>query len=109
MVTYLTRYKLPCGKFATIKFGLGRDISVNAIIGIPTIKALKLLLDLDDNRCLSKVLGIWFPFVYTDAAPGLPAGVTFDSKDFVRPLCATKDGELLLTKLGTDAHMGERA
>ena len=100
VVTYATRYKLPNGEYATVKFGLGKDITVNAIVGIPTIKLLKLVLDLDDHRCLSKVLGIWFPFVYADAAPRLPPGVTFDEKSFVRPPCATKDGQLLLTKLG---------
>ena len=58
VVTYYTRYKLQDGTNATISFGLGKHVQVNAIIGLPTIRLWKLVLDLDDNKFYSKVLNL---------------------------------------------------
>ena len=36
VVTYRTRYMMPSGELVLHKFGLGKDITVNAIVGFPT-------------------------------------------------------------------------
>ena len=100
VVEYQTRYKLLCGKPATLKFGLGKDVQVNAIVGMPTWKAWGLILDLHNDRCHSAILNLWFPVLFGDAASGLPPSVKFSSSDFVRPSQPTTEGQLLHVKTG---------
>ena len=85
VVVYRTRYLLPDGKHATIAFGLGESISVNAIVGIPTWKSWGLTLDLVNNIASSAALHLSFPISFTNASTGLPPGIQFTSADFVRP------------------------
>lgn len=51
VVIYRTRYILPDGTNATITFGLGKDIQVNAILGITQLKEWCMVLNLDENCC----------------------------------------------------------
>ena len=85
VVMYKPRYFLPCGEPALLKFSLGRDVKVNAIIGMPQIKAWHLVLDLNAKQCFSKVFNMRLPFKFSDAASGLPSNVNFTSSDFGRP------------------------
>ena len=85
----------------TISFGLGEAIKVNAILGLPTFRDLKLVLDVDDSRVTSKVLGIYFDLCFQHAATGFPEGVTFSKKDFVRPPRKTTTGLSLLAHCAT--------
>ena len=102
VVTYRTRYVLPSGEPATLKFGLGKDITVNAIIGLPTWTEWGLALDLHNKRCTSAILNLWFHVQFGDAATGLPPSANFSSKDFVRPSQPTAEGELLHIKTESD-------
>ena len=68
VVTYMTRYTDDNGKPITLSFGLGDDVTVNAIIGIPTFRAWKLILDISENRAISKLLSIFFDLDYKHAA-----------------------------------------
>ena len=102
VVTYKTRYTMADGTNATLSFGLGKDIQVNAIIGLPQIKTWKVLLDLDDNKCFAKAFNIWLPIEYDDAATGMPPNVQFTADDFKRPAHTTTTGGLLYSKT-TDA------
>ena len=101
VVTYKTRYVDKSGKKLTISFGLGESISVNAILGLPTIKSLKLVLDIDGGRAISKVLDIYFDLVFQNAASGFPAGVSFDKKDFKRPPVKNDSGLALLSRIAS--------
>ena len=56
VVTYKTRYHDSNGKSVTLSFVLGLAIKVNAIVGLPTFRAWKLILDLDTNQLVSKKL-----------------------------------------------------
>ena len=56
IVTYKTRYINPEGENMTISFGFGESISVNAIIGLPTIKKWTIVLDIDAGLATSKLL-----------------------------------------------------
>ena len=98
VVTYKTRYRMADGTNATLSFGLGKDIQVNAIVGLPQIKTWKILLDLDDNKCFAKLFNIWLPIEYDDAATGMPPNVQFTADDFKRPAHTTTTGGLLYSK-----------
>ena len=50
IVTYETRYVDTAGAPVELSFGLGKAIKVNVIIGLPTFKTWKLILDLEANR-----------------------------------------------------------
>ena len=96
VMTYKTRYKKSDGNMTTISFSLGEAIKVNAILGLPTFRDLKLMLDVDAYRVTSKVLGIYFDLCFQHAATGFPQGVTFSKEDFVRPPRKTTTGLSLL-------------
>ena len=98
IVTYKTRYVDSEGKNMTLSFGLGEAIKVNAIIGLPTFKEWKLVLDLDENRLTSKSLGIYFDLCFEHAATGFPPGITFNRNDFIRPPRKTSSSLALLTQ-----------
>ena len=85
-------------KPVTLSFGLGTAIAVNAIIGLPTFKKWKLILDLDAERATSKSLNVYFDLCFEHAARGLPKDVTFDSKQFIRPARQNATGLALLTR-----------
>ena len=98
VVTYKTRYFDSQGKKLTLSFGLGESIQVNAIIGLPTIKEWKLVLDVDGKIATSKEIGIDFDLCFQHAATGFPEGISFDPATFVRPQQVTNMGLSLLAK-----------
>ena len=98
VVTYKTRYVDKQGKNLTLSFGLGESIQVNAIIGLPTIKEWKLVLDIDGKVAASKEIGIDFDLCFQHAATGFPEGIIFDPATFVRPQQVTNMGLSLLAK-----------
>ena len=83
----------------TLAFGLGEDISVIAIIGLPTFKLWKIVLDVDDNKATSKTLGRYFDLSYQHAASGLPPGVAFEKTDFIIPPWPNPIGQSLAIQL----------
>ena len=85
----------------TISFGLGESISVNAIIGLPTLKEFKMALDADSGIATSKLLNKEFILSFQHVASGFPDGVIFDKADFVRPRRQTAIGLALLCAAST--------
>ena len=67
-MTYNTCYNNSNGEPFCITFGHGATVSVNAIIGIPTLTAWKMILYLDENRAFSKTMQLWFPLSFLDAS-----------------------------------------
>ena len=86
-----------------ISFGLGESISVNAIIGLPTIKEWKIVLDVDAGYATSKLLRKKFDLTFQHASNGFPTGVEFTKDDFVRPKRATPSGLALLCRIATNS------
>lgn len=84
IVTYYTRYTVN-GEALTISFGLGDSIAVNGIIGLPTLREWKMVLDIDEGIAYSKLLNLRWNMEFIDASQGLPQGVSFTEKDFVPP------------------------
>ena len=98
VVTYKTRYQNSEGENIYLSFGLGLGIKLNAIVGPPTFRECKLILDLDANRVISKSFGLYFDLCFENAATGLPAGITFDTTKFLRPPRPNHTGLNLLTQ-----------
>ena len=44
-----------------------------------------MILDLDENKFYSKVLNLWFPVTFSNAATGFPPNTRFDESNFIRP------------------------
>ena len=74
-------------------------VSMNAIIGLPTFRAWKLVLDLSADHVSSKLLDVDFDLSYQHAATGLPPTVTFDTSNFIQPIRSTTIGTMLSTQV----------
>ena len=95
LVRYHTRYINDKKEHELLSFGLGHGIAVNGLIGLPTLRAWKMVIDLDDNKMYSKSMQLRWDMEFLDAARGLPSDVTFDPDQFVRPKAPTKEGSTL--------------
>ena len=92
VVTYHTQYKDKNGIPVKLAFGLGAEVAVNAIIGLPTLKKWKATIDVGNDEFVSKLLDLAFPLHYHGADSGLPPSIKFTSEDFVRPRPITMVG-----------------
>ena len=85
VVTYKRRYTDVKGDMVLLSFGLGEAISVNAILGLPTLRSWKMVLDIEKNQANSKTLNQYFELSYQHADTGLPSGITFSHENFICP------------------------
>ena len=85
VVTYKTGYTDDAGEKVHVSFGLGAGDGPNAIIGIPTFKKWKIVLDISSNMMVAKSLNKQFSVEYANAVHGLPPSIQFVAADFVRP------------------------
>ena len=67
----------------TISLGLGEDIYINVIIGLPTFYKWKIMFDVDDDKADSKSLNQYFDLSFKHAASGLPPGVIFQKSFYL--------------------------
>ena len=93
VVTYHTQYNDKNGVNMKLAFGLGAEVAVNAIIGLPTLRKWKSSIDIGNNMFISALLGLSFPLFYEGADSGLPKNIDFKSEDFVRPRPITRIGK----------------
>ena len=98
VITYKTRYRDDKGKTLTLSFGLGASIQVNAIIGLPTLRKWKMVLDIDGGIASSKLINCYFDLKFQHAATGFPDGIVFDPSTFVRPNKTIGTGLALLAR-----------
>ena len=92
IVTYHTQYKNKDGDAIKLSFGLGAEVAVNAIIGLPTLRKWGASIDIGKDTFITTLLDLSFPLLYKGADSGLPSTVKFDGKDFVRPRPVTAAG-----------------
>ena len=85
IVRYWTRYTEPNGQRAVFSFGLGRDIAVNSIIGVPTIRKWGMSMCFMSNTITAHHIKVKFSTVYERSKNGLPPSVEFDPNEFIRP------------------------
>jgi hypothetical protein len=67
-----------------LSFALGPDVTVNSIIGLPTIDSFNLSIDLCNNLAHSSICDTTFDIRRACISHGLPPGVTFDIDNFRR-------------------------
>lgn len=88
IVRYHLRYKQGNNK-CFLSFGLGSGVTVNSIIGIPTMRQWGGLFDFGTNVFTAQSLNTKFSLKYEVTAQDLPPHVQFDDNDFVRPHSST--------------------
>ena len=88
VIEYFTPYTTVDGSHTTLKVALGNDVAANLILGIATIKAAGLNLDVQDDVITSSVLDNFGPtkVVFKNTARGLPSNIPKDEKEGNLPL-----------------------
>ena len=89
IVRYYTPYQYTDGSPVLVSFGLGRDVAVRSIIGLPTLRQWKSSVDFLENKLLAPGIRRRFDLHYEKARQGLPSGAMFANTDFQRPQQAT--------------------
>jgi hypothetical protein len=98
VVTYHTQYKDKHGVAIKLAFGLGAEVAVNAITGLPTLRKWQASIDIGKDMFVSTLLDLSFQLVYKGADSGLPSTVKFESIDFVRPQPVTAVGRAFVVQ-----------
>ena len=99
IVRYYTPYVSDENKPVLLSFGLGSGVAVRSIIGKPTLKAWKCIVDFGTNKLIAPGLQRRFDLEYEEARSGLPDGVTFQKQEFQRPQ------QLMLTTAQSQAKL----
>ena len=83
VIKYFTPYTTTDGSSTTLKIALGNNVAANLILGIATIKAAGLNLDVQDDVITSSVLDNFGPtkVVFKNTARGLPSNIPKDEKE----------------------------
>ena len=92
------QYKDKHGVAIKLAFGLGAEVAVNAIIGLPTLRKWQASIDIGRDTFVSTLLELSFPLVYKGADSGLPSTVKFENTDFVRPRPVTAVGRAFVVQ-----------
>ena len=71
IVRYLLRYAVNDKRF-TLSFGLGVDVAVNYIVGLPTLRQWGRTLGFNTNKCVASKLNRQFSLHYEPTKQGLP-------------------------------------
>ena len=81
VIEYYTPYTTVDGSNTTLKVALGNHVSANLILGMSTIKAARLTLDMNDDIVASSILDNFPPskVVYKNTQRGLPNNVPKDN------------------------------
>jgi hypothetical protein len=78
VIRYYTLYTNVSGSPITLSFGLGSDVTVNAIFGLPMLCALDSIISLNSNSLHSRSLNTEFLITRAAATFGLPPDCSFD-------------------------------
>ena len=103
IVTNKTRYVDDNDNKVNLLSGLCRDVAVNAIIGKPTLKNWKCIVNFDSDYLNSNRLYTKFMMTYKTANSGMPLGIKFDIKDFKQPERLNLEGKALVVSLYRDS------
>lgn len=100
VVRYKTPYTTTEGKPVLLSFGLGADVAVRTIIGLPTLREWKAVVDFADNTLTVHNLKKRFTLLFAEAESGLPQGVEFRPEQFQRPP-HIKQGQVMKLSVST--------
>ena len=84
-LTAIVRYWLQYehgGKKVLLSFGLGANVAVNYIVGIPRLKSWKCIFDFETHKLVAGGINTKFPLHYEATKHGLPNGIAFTLFDF---------------------------
>ena len=109
VVTYRTPYVDQAKKPITLSFGLGENVSVRTIIGLPTLKAWQGVVDFVSNKFVAHTLGKRFDLLFEETHQGLPEGVQFQPKDFKRPVTSTSGNMMKIAAKSFQSKVWESA
>jgi hypothetical protein len=85
VIRYFTPYTIGNTKQPVIiSFGLGPDVSVNSILGLPSIDSFNLNINLGTNRAYSSICDITFDITRARISHGLAPSISFDLDHFQR-------------------------
>ena len=101
VVTYKTRYHGNDDQPLLLSFGLGDAIAVNEIIGLPTFRDWKFVLDVSNKTVFSPLISTYFDLDFQGAATHMPA--EFKKADFLRPARKNSVGSALVTPLTVES------
>ena len=96
---YSTRYTHSNEEPVRITFGLVATLSANVIIVLQNLTAWKIILDLDENKTISKTMQLWLPLTSLDASLGLVVCSSYlSASDLVRPKKQTLSGKKIVIR-----------
>ena len=78
-IKYYTPYTSADGQSILLSFGLGADVLVQSIIGLPTLRKWNCHIKLCGNHMVCLFLKSIFPLFFERTKPGLPSGITFSA------------------------------
>ena len=85
IVRYFTKYTHKDGKPVILSFGLGKDVTVNAIIGLPTLRQWGGDIILSKNTFIAQNLNTEFPLDFKSANNFICPPEFIPTRDFIRP------------------------
>ena len=85
IVRYYTKYSNADGSPVIISFGLGKDVTVNAIIGLPTLRQWGGDIILSKNIFIAQSLNREFPLDFKSATSFSCPAEFVPERDFIRP------------------------
>ena len=94
---------IPRTKNILLSFGLGKDVSVDAIIRKLTFKKWRANIGSDEDFLVSNKLNTRFALKYRIPNSVIPVNVKFGSKYFVRPPRSTQEGQDFMLILDRDS------
>ena len=63
-------------------FGLGEDVAVNLLVGLPTLRQWGSVFDFGENIFVACSINTYLPLIYEPTKKGLPVNVSFNVADF---------------------------
>ena len=87
----IVRYRTPffytdTDKACILSFGLGKNVTVNSILGLPQLKLWKADILFQKNLLIAHNIDQQFSLEFSETSSGLPPGVTFSESNFRNPV-----------------------
>ena len=85
IIRYRTPYFINKRDPLFVYFALGNDVSLQCVLGLPTLLALSGLINLVKGEFLCSEIGRTFPLTLDPPGKGLPEGIVFDNSTPIIP------------------------
>ena len=93
-------------KKSVLSFGLGADVAINYLIGLPTLRQWGGFFDFGNNNFVVSSVNTKFPLFYEPTKHGLSASVEFIDTNSNRPIQGAEENYvIMLTNLKNDGSL----